>query len=143
MKVIIAGGRDFTDYEKLRKAIAQSGWLITEVVSGGAKGADSLGERWARENNIPVKKFPADWNNLKQKGAVVKTNKWKKQYNANAGFFRNKQMAQYLSKEHPECRGVILMEGGNGTADMKKQAKAHDIMIHTYEMQDEDYEYKF
>jgi len=143
MKVIIAGGRDFNDYEKLKKAIAQSGWLITEVISGGAKGADSLGERWAEENNIPVKRFPADWNNLKQAGAIVKVNKWRKKYNANAGFFRNEEMAVYAAKGHPECGGALLMEGGNGTADMKRRAKKHELMIHEYEMEDADYDYKF
>lgn len=143
MKIIIAGGREFEDYNKLKKAIAQAGWLITEVVSGGARGADKLGERWAEENNIPVKRFPADWNNIKAAGAIIKTNKWGKKYNANAGFQRNEEMAQYLAKEHPECRGVILMEGGNGTADMKKRAKKHDIEIHEYEMEDADYDYKF
>ena len=136
MKVIIAGGRDFNDYEKLKKAIAQSGWDITEVVSGGAKGADSLGERWASDNGVPVKKFPAKWNDLTQAGSVIKTNKWKKKYNANAGFFRNEEMAVYAD-------ALIAMEGGNGTADMTKRAKKHKLQIHTYEMEDVDYDYKF
>ena len=35
---------------------------ITEIVSGKAKGADSLGEKYASLNNIPVKEFPANWN---------------------------------------------------------------------------------
>ena len=43
MKVIIAGSRNFTDYKVLQDAIKNSGFKITEVVSGGAKGVDSLG----------------------------------------------------------------------------------------------------
>lgn len=143
MKVIICGGRDFQDYEKLKRAIQQSGFLITEIVSGGATGADSLGERWAKENNISITRFPSDWNNLKQKGAVIKINKWGKKYNANAGFYRNEEMAQYVSKEHPDCRGLIAVEGGAGTADMIKRAKKHELNIYVYEKADEDYEYKF
>ena len=64
MRVIIAGSRDFgTDRHELEllRAIRESGFLIEEVISGGARGMDSLGERWAKERGIPVTVFPADW----------------------------------------------------------------------------------
>jgi len=146
MKTIIAGGRDFDDYTVVKKAIQQAidqGLEITEVVSGGARGVDKLGERWAKENCIPLKIFPAKWTDLKQEGAVIKTRKnpWTgkiDKYNANAGFFRNEEMAVYA-----EGGALIPIEGGGGTRDMTKKAKAHDITIYEYEMQDEDYEYKF
>lgn len=64
MKVIIAGSRDVTDYSEICKAIEKSGFIITEVVSGKARGVDSLGEAWASENNIPIKYFPANWTEL-------------------------------------------------------------------------------
>ena len=53
-KVIIAGGRDFSDYELL---LEKCDYYLTEktnveVVSGGAKGADILGERYAKERNL-------------------------------------------------------------------------------------------
>lgn len=61
MKLIIAGGRD---YEKLTDAdLAALERLrpeVAEVVSGGARGADHLGERWAVSRNIPVTRFNAD-----------------------------------------------------------------------------------
>ena len=79
MKVIIAGSRDITNYNLLLKVIEKSKFEITEVVSGTARGVDKLGERYAEENNIPLKKFPADWN----------------KYNKMAGYLRNKQMAEY------------------------------------------------
>jgi hypothetical protein len=139
MKVIIAGGRDFKDYEKLKKAIEQSGWDITEVVSGCAPGADKLGERWAKENEVPVKPFPAEWDNLKAEGARIKVNKWGKKYNANAGHDRNEQMAVYVGKDG----GLIAMDGGSGTNDMKKRAKKHKVPIHEYQMSDEEYDYHF
>ena len=65
MKTIIAGGRDFKDYNLLKKQVDYYRLHkneITEVVSGGAAGADSLGEMYAIENNIPIKVFNADWN---------------------------------------------------------------------------------
>lgn len=78
MKVIIAGSRSITSYEAVRKAIAASSFEITEVVSGGARGVDRLGERWADENDIPITQFIPDWNIGKQ-----------------AGYLRNIEMADY------------------------------------------------
>lgn len=55
MKTIIAGSRDIDDYNAIKTAITNSGYVVTEVVSGRAKGVDKLGEKWATDNNIPVK----------------------------------------------------------------------------------------
>lgn len=82
MKVIIAGSRDFFDLKIVRKeleALKDSGWVFDVVVSGTARGADRAGECWAQENNVPIRAFPADWNN------------WGKA----AGFIRNSEMAKY------------------------------------------------
>lgn len=79
MKVIIAGSRDITDLDEVIKAVKSSGFEITEVVSGTARGVDKLGEEYAKLNNIPVKAFPADWYNLGKK----------------AGFRRNQEMLEY------------------------------------------------
>jgi hypothetical protein len=82
MKTIIAGCRDFSDYRLLLKQVDYYRLHkneITEVVSGCATGADELGERYANENQIPIKHFPADWN----------------QYKKAAGPIRNREMAQY------------------------------------------------
>lgn len=46
MRTIIAGSRSITDYALIQKAVSESGFEITEVVSGGAIGVDRLGERW-------------------------------------------------------------------------------------------------
>lgn len=61
MKTIIAGGRDITDYSLVERAVAASGFTITEVVSGKARGVDTLGEKWADNHGIPKKPFPAAW----------------------------------------------------------------------------------
>ena len=81
MKVIVAGGRDFKNYYLLCKVLNNfhKENKITEVVCGGARGADSLGEQWAKEHNILVKYFPADWD----------------VYGAAAGYIRNQAMAEY------------------------------------------------
>jgi hypothetical protein len=81
MKTIIAGCRDFTDYSVLEEVIRVTELYkkITEVVSGVATGVDALGERWATENNIPIKKYVAYW----------------KKFGYAAGPIRNKQMAKY------------------------------------------------
>jgi hypothetical protein len=83
MKVIIAGSRDFTDYNLLKTKIDHmrfdGQFKIDEIVSGAACGADQMGENYAANNNIPVKEFPADWNT----------------HGKAAGPIRNKQMAEY------------------------------------------------
>jgi len=61
MKVIIAGGRDYHEYDTLLEAIKDSGFDITTVISGGAKGVDALGEQYAEGMNIPLNVYHADW----------------------------------------------------------------------------------
>lgn len=79
-RVIIAGSREFTDYETLEAACdAILGPLEVEcILSGCAKGADELGERYAKERGYVVEPFPADW----------------KTHGRPAGIIRNKQMAE-------------------------------------------------
>lgn len=65
-RVIIAGSRDFSDYgllqqkcDDLLSAKRQSREIV--IVSGTARGADQLGERYARERGYKIQRFPADW----------------------------------------------------------------------------------
>lgn len=76
MKIIIAGSRAFTDYPRLKEEIdkVSQDITITEVVSGTARGADLLGERWAKENGIQVKRFPADWEKLGKYAGIARNN---------------------------------------------------------------------
>lgn len=78
MKVIIAGSRTIDDYEIVAQAVTESGFWVTEVVSGGARGPDSLGELWAFRNSVYLSRFPADWNLGKR-----------------AGILRNEEMGRY------------------------------------------------
>ena len=127
MKVIIAGPRDFEDYEVVCQAIEASGFEVTEVVSGKAKGVDTLGERWANDNDVPIEPFPAEWNNLKQPGAVVATNSWDKKYNKNAGFYRNGLMAEYGEAL------IAIDTGSGGTGNMIKLATAAGLEVFRYD----------
>ena len=61
MKVIVAGGRDFRDWDLLSATLDEEKDLIDEVVCGEAKGADLAGKHWAELNDIPVISFCADW----------------------------------------------------------------------------------
>lgn len=103
MKTIIAGGRDyqFTKFDELILRELHFQWGFTEVVSGGAVGADSCGEAWAAGwANLPIKQFKADWDN----------------HGIKAGPIRNRQMAEYADL-------CILFPGGKGTASMKREAE--------------------
>lgn len=81
MKLIIAGSRDFNNYNLLEKTVLEYYDLsdIDEVVSGTARGADTLGEQFAAKYNIPVTKFPALWD----------------VYGKSAGYRRNVEMGLY------------------------------------------------
>lgn len=127
MKVIIAGGRDY------RFTMADAKWLedfhndykITKVVSGRASGADREGEKWAEGHNIPVEPFPADWYDLEAEGAVIRTNKWGVEYNANAGFARNEIMAEYAD-------AAIIFPGGNGSRDMAQRMHEKGKLVYDF-----------
>ena len=63
-KVIVAGTRYFTNYGLMCKKLDTllCNLKDIEIVSGTARGADSLGEKYAKEHNLFLKQFPADWN---------------------------------------------------------------------------------
>jgi len=61
MNVVIAGGRDFNDYETMCANLEEYQDQDVTVISGCARGADRLGERWALEHGKPIREYPADW----------------------------------------------------------------------------------
>jgi len=144
MKILIVGSRDFNNYDMLCEAIKASKLKISEIVSGGGKGLDCLSEQWAKENDVPIKSFNIDWNNLKQPGAIKKKNKWNKWFNANAAKYRDSQMVEYLGK----AGGVISIDTGEfGGGFIVKQAKEKGATCYKYDpedhMTDEEYGYVF
>lgn len=91
-KIIVAGGRDFSDYklvdEKLT-AIRTAVWKNDvaddlEIVCGKARGADALGDEWGKANHVGVEYFPANWNRQPDGS-----------YDRAAGHKRNRQMGDY------------------------------------------------
>lgn len=111
MKVIVAGSRYILDYNEVLTAIEKSGFVIDELVSGHAPGVDTLGEKYAAKNDIPLKLFPADWEKLKQ---------W-------AGPARNHDMAVYADAL------IAVWDGkSGGTHDMikKMRKRRKPVFIH-------------
>ena len=74
MKLAVVGSRNFNDYELLKFKLdtIHSVKPISLIISGGAVGADSLSERWAKENNIPTKIFIPDWNKFGKKAGFLR-----------------------------------------------------------------------
>lgn len=109
MKTILAGSRDIADIELVRRAVASCPWVVTEVVSGTARGVDRLGEEVAEELGYPVKRFPADWKRL---GLA-------------AGHIRNGAMADYAD------RAIILWDGASkGTSNMIRAMHSRHKQVH-------------
>lgn len=78
MKVIVAGSRVITDSQFVIDAIISSGYEVSEVFCGGARGVDKIGAEIAKGIGIPVRHFPADWN----------------LHGKSAGMIRNREMAE-------------------------------------------------
>ncbi|MFW6236373.1 MAG: DUF2493 domain-containing protein, partial [Desulfovibrionales bacterium] len=71
MKIAIIGSRSFNDFEFLSKTL-RSTQDIELVISGGARGTDSLAERWAKENDIPTLIFTPDWKRFGRSAGVIR-----------------------------------------------------------------------
>lgn len=111
--VIIAGGRDFADYELLKQKVdyylsnkIKEGYKII-IISGTAYGADKLGEKYAKEKGYKIKRFPADWNKLGK----------------SAGYIRNKEMA-----ENADALIAFWDSKSRGTAHMINIAKDKKLL---------------
>lgn len=112
MRTIIAGTRTFNDFKLVQRTMLTI--ECTTVLSGEAKGADKLGEKWAKINDIPVERYPALW----------------ERHGKSAGFIRNCDMAREADQL------VAFWDGkSRGTAHMIKEAKRRKlkVMVITYE----------
>lgn len=112
--LIVAGGRDFHDFElatleidKLLQEILDEGDTIT-IVEGGAKGADRLGRRYATELGIPFITMNADWN----------------EHGRAAGSIRNGKMADIATDL------IAFWDGSSrGTENMIQQASQRRLNV--------------
>ena len=126
MRVIIAGGRDFNDFKLLESNINKIFKQLSdeksisacidesniEIICGKARGADTLGEQFAKEYKLSIKYFPADWNT----------------YGKSAGYRRNAEMANYAKEDN----GVLIAfwDGkSKGTKHMIDLAKSNNIRV--------------
>ncbi len=109
MKLLVCGGRDVRDASLVFAALSKANRKrpVTELIHGGARGADSIAGIWAKENDVPCTVFMADW-------SVGKS----------AGPQRNQRM---LDEGHPD--GVVAFPGGSGTADMLRRAEAASVPV--------------
>lgn len=119
IRIIIAGPRTFSDYEYLQDKVSDfilmelppEMWSQIEIVSGGAKGADSLGERYAKEKDCKLTRFIPDWDGLGKK----------------AGIIRNHEMGDYAD---------VLLAFWNGTStgtkDMIDYATKKGLLVEVF-----------
>ncbi len=106
-RIVICGSRNYTKYNEAKifldaclSEIKKENNII--IISGGAKGADTLGESYAKEKGYRVERYPADW----------------KRFGKAAGVIRNKKMAEISDL-------IICFWDGKsrGTASMIRYAK--------------------
>ena len=108
---LICGGRDFADpvlFLQTMRELVRLRKMPVRIVHGGAHGADTMADNWARDWCLEVIRCPADWERLGRK----------------AGPMRNEQM---LVDHKPDL--VVAFPGGRGTADMVKRAKAAGVHV--------------
>lgn len=112
-KVIVAGSRHFNDYKRMKKDLD---YLLSrrareetiEIVSGGCRGADACGERYAHEMGYSLAVFPANWD----------------KFGKLAGPIRNHQMATYADALVAYCA-----PGSRGTSSMIHEAKKAGLRV--------------
>jgi predicted Rossmann fold nucleotide-binding protein DprA/Smf involved in DNA uptake len=72
LKMAVVGSRSFTDYSLLKASMDKyrESHSVAQIISGGAQGADSLAEKYAREHSIPIQVIRPDWSLGKGAGIV-------------------------------------------------------------------------
>ncbi len=110
MKVIICGGRDYTEFDIAYAYLdaLHEEYQFSLVIQGEAKGADSIAKQWALSKDIAVKGHRANWDLHGRK----------------AGFLRNKEM---LDENNPDL--VVAFPGGRGTAMMIELALKANVKV--------------
>lgn len=118
MKIIIAGGRGFSDYPLLKQECDAFLYQVLRekldlgeevtVISGAARGADRLGEQYAKDKGYKILSKPADWN----------------KYGKRAGYLRNEEMAAGADAL------IAFWDGcSRGTMHMINIAQQHHLLV--------------
>lgn len=110
MKILVCGGRDYADWYRLKTVLDDIYKKFSDItiISGCAKGADTLAIEWVVLNHVELELYYANW----------------KEYRRKAGPIRNQKM---LDEGKPDL--VIAFPGGNGTADMVRRSKKANIPL--------------
>lgn len=120
VRLIVAGTRNFTNYplvkreldNQVRKIQTEYPGVRIVIISGGARGADLLGERFAKEHGFAVVRFPAKWD----------------LYGKQAGPVRNRKMLEYAREGIPML--MAFWDGlSKGTRNMIDISKAAGIQV--------------
>ena len=116
-------GRNFNDFEMLRtrcseiilEEVSGSDDVKISVISGTARGADQLGEKFASEYGYDVIRFPAKWD----------------LYGKSAGYRRNEEMAKFSSENKNMGMLIAFWDGkSRGTKHMIDLAKRYGLDVH-------------
>ena len=113
MKLAVIGSRNFTDYETVRIILdeLQKDIGFDVIVSGGAKGADSLAEKYAWKNDIKLELYYPEWD----------------KHGKSAGFIRNVEIWDNSDF------GVAFWDGkSKGTAHSFKLAKKQNKSLYVF-----------
>ena len=129
LRVIIAGSRNFSDYELLKKSvieiITKKTMLpdLTRIISGGARGADTLGERFANEMGLEISRFIPDWDGLGKR----------------AGYVRNAEMAKFAVEDDNDGMLIAFWDGqSRGTKHMIDLANKYGLEVHVVNYKEKD-----
>lgn len=131
LRVIIAGGRDFDDFPKLMNSSIAIISEITKkkdeldkirIISGTERGADKLGEQYAKVAGYELSKFAADWDNLGKR----------------AGYIRNGEMAKFAVEDDNYGVLIAFWDGkSRGTKHMIDLANKYGLEIHIVKYKDQ------
>ncbi len=109
MKVIVCGGREFSQEEFLFYSLDRlhAEYCFDLLIHGGAKGADALAHRWALSRGVQPAACEANWN----------------RFGSQAGPMRNANMLGL----RPDL--VVAFPGGRGTAHMVAIARGCGVKV--------------
>ena len=78
-KVIVAGGRDFDNYEFLKEKLDETSESLgdldahpIEIISGMADGADTLGIKYVKEHKLTMVLYPANWDKYPRMAGILR-----------------------------------------------------------------------
>ncbi|KKN16289.1 hypothetical protein LCGC14_0977450 [marine sediment metagenome] len=117
LKLAVVGSRNFHDYEYVKSIL--DCYEIKQIISGGAKGADTLAKRYAAEHSIDYKEFPAEWN----------------KYGKSAGPIRNRLIVDAADEV---VAFMIKDQATKGTSITIKFAEEKDKPVHIYKIEDNE-----